>query len=647
MNVSNPPSIEVIQAPPAMQQGTWAPPRRRWRLFFGVLLLSLAIGAVLVYSRPPVYRAGASVLTVKPAGIDQRSAEADTEHVAIQARLLQSDGLLERVGQRLDELGGLHTDEALRDMVSIVAVPETNLLELRAEGAEPAELQRVVNTWAETYEAYRAEEIEAATGRTTAEVEEQQAELTVLIEAARDELQAFREANDIVDLDRSENRSPAQLRGINQSLTKARERLVDAQAREAAVRAAIAKGETVVPNEQKADIARQRVAFERARAQLVDLRQRYTDEYLERDPVLRSLPAQVRQMELELAGTLQLARTTVLDEARQEVEAAQLALASVERQLEQHEDAVQRFNENYKQFKMLEDNLARYETLYADNAERLAQIQAQGYRKYPQIQVVERARIPSEPFAPDYERDMLIAAGVSLVIALFVTWLFEYLGGRGQAPQPAPYVGVRIHPDRQLESASRAGGGYLERGGADPSTALAAPASPVPRVLGDDEARALLNECGRPTAAHVALLLSGVSPYELPLLDEGALDTQARVVHVPGGTARDIPVDAAAWPLLAGITERPPGERTLMPVAELNDRLARAAQDAGITQAGTVDALSLWYSYAAFLASQGVAIADLEANVGMIPGVQREALARLAPDQPPARVTWTHPALTG
>jgi succinoglycan biosynthesis transport protein ExoP len=648
VNVSNPPSIEVIQAPSSAQQGPAKSPRRRWTLFFGVLLLSVAVSAAWVYSRSPVFRASASVLTVKPADVDERSAEADTEHVAIQARLLQSDALLERVGERLAEQGGLPVGRSLRSMVSIVPVPETNLLELRAEGAEPAELQRVANTWAETYESFRAEEVEAATGRTTAEVEEQQAELAKLISAARDELQTFREAKDIVDLDRSENTSPAQLRGINESLAKARERLVEAQAREAAVRSALGKGETVVPNEQKADIARQKVAVERARAQLTDLRTQYTDEYLERDPMLRSLPEQVRLMEGELARTLQLAGATVLDETRQEVEAAKLGLTSIERQLKVREQAVQEFNENYKQFRLLEDNLQRYETLYSDNEERLAQIQAQGFRKYPQIQVVEWARLPREPIAPDYKRDMLIASGISLALALFVTWLFEYLAGSAQPRQPVPHVGIRIQPIQQVESATSPGIGHLKgpRGGA--SAALTGPSTALPRILSDDEVHALLNECGQSVAAHAVLLLSGVSPYELPLLDTDALDVQAGIVHVTtGGMARDIPVDPAVWPLLAGITQRSVRDEPLLPIAELNSRLARAALDANLAQPGSVDALSLWYSYAAFLARQGVPIEDLEANVGVIPAAQRYALAELAPEHGQDRIIYTHPALGG
>ncbi|MGB5255072.1 MAG: hypothetical protein WBN68_20380, partial [Sedimenticolaceae bacterium] len=276
MNTTQLPSVELIQGPPP--DAPAQPQGRRLKVFFGVLLLSAAVGLAIVYGRSPVYRAVASVLTVKPKAVDMRSEEADIEHVAIQGRLLLGEELLGRLSQRLSEEGDQDISgiDALRNALSAVPVPETNLLELRAEGGVPEQLQRVVNRWAESYEEFRAEEIEAATGRTTAEIEDQQAQLQMKIDAARLELQQFREAHDIVSLEREENRSLAKLKGLNNSLNKARETLIEAQARKAAVDEAIARGETVIPSEQKSDISRLKLDVSRMRARMADLRQQYT-----------------------------------------------------------------------------------------------------------------------------------------------------------------------------------------------------------------------------------------------------------------------------------------------------------------------------------------------------------------------------------
>ena len=92
------------------------------------------------------------------------------------------------------------------------------------------------------------------------------------------------------------------------------------------------------------------------------------------DPVLKSLPAVLSEMESELGQALQIARVTVTDEAQQEVAAAQVSVTALERQLVEHQRAVQEFTERFKEFKALEEGLARLDVLYAENEERLAQM---------------------------------------------------------------------------------------------------------------------------------------------------------------------------------------------------------------------------------------------------------------------------------
>ncbi|MCW9079815.1 MAG: hypothetical protein OQK74_11680, partial [Gammaproteobacteria bacterium] len=420
MNTPQLPSVELIQGSP--QPEPTGPARwRRWKVFFSVLLLSSAVGLAIVYGRDPIYRAAASILTVKPKAVDRRSEEADIAHVAIQGRLLLGEELLGRLAQRLaeegdDKIAGL---DQLRSILSVVPVPETNLLELRAEGEYPEQLQRAVNRWAESYEGFRAEEIEAATGRTTAELTDEQAQLQLKIEAARAELLSFREANDIVSLERDENRSLATLKGLNNSLNKAREALVEARARKMAIDEAIANGETVIPSEQKNDMTRMKLDVERTRARVADLKQKYTQRYIDRDPVLKNLPGMLNEMERELVRALELGERTVKDEAQQDVATAEASVTALERELIEHQDKVQKFTERFKEFKAMEEGLAGLEKLLNENKTRLAQIQTQNLKKYPPIQVVEWARVPSRPIYPDYERDLMIALAAALGLALF------------------------------------------------------------------------------------------------------------------------------------------------------------------------------------------------------------------------------------
>lgn len=651
MNTPQLPSVELIQGSP--QPEPTGPARwRRWKVFFSVLLLSSAVGLAIVYGRDPIYRAAASILTVKPKAVDRRSEEADIEHVAIQGRLLLGEELLGRLAQRLaeegdDKIAGL---DQLRSILSVVPVPETNLLELRAEGEYPEQLQRAVNRWAESYEGFRAEEIEAATGRTTAELTDEQAQLQLKIEAARAELLSFREANDIVSLERDENRSLATLKGLNNSLNKAREALVEARARKMAIDEAIANGETVIPSEQKNDMTRMKLDVERTRARVADLKQKYTQRYIDRDPVLKNLPGMLNEMERELVRALELGERTVKDEAQQDVATAEASVTALERELIEHQDKVQKFTERFKEFKAMEEGLAGLEKLANENKARLAKIEVQNLKKYPPIQVVEWARVPSRPIYPDYERDLMIALAAALGLALFVTWLVEYLSERSRPSHATPYLGVRIYPDGRTQTLAAP---QVHNQLNHDATVAAAPPAPanlpiLPRELAGAELKSLMAVADPLTAGYAALLLSGISPYELPLLHSACFDSSGDRIEVPGASRREITIGQGAWRRLEPVLAEMAGSKMAVPLPELDQRLVGCAREAQLADPGSINALSLWHSYVLYLVRQGIDASALAARAGAIPPDVHGTMMHFAPpggNRPLSSIEFIHPIL--
>ncbi len=632
------PSVELVHGNTGPAPA--APPRgRRIKVFLVVLLLASALGAALVYGRSPVYRASASILTVKPKAVDMRSAEADVEHVAIQGRLLLGEALLGRLLTQIgdqDPQPDLDRDQ-LRTMLSVVPVPDTNLLELRAEGEHPQLLQRLVNRWAESYEAFRAEEIEAASGRTIAEIDDQQTALSRKIDAARAQLQTFRETHDIVSLERDENRSLSSLKGLNNSLNKARERLIEAEARKRSVDEALGRGETVIPSGQKSDITRLELAVQRGRDRLSELRQRYTERYIARDPTLKKLPDEVRALERDLAYALRLAAQTARDEASQERDTARLAVATLETRLGEQQDQVQTFTEHFKTFKGLEEGLARLDALYAENEARLAQIQVRNLKKFPPIQIVEWARLPDRPIYPDYPRDLMIALAIALALALFITWLVDYLSA-GTAPASVqPTIGVRIYggdarPLGTDGDRERLVNAPQERlAAASPATAVTAELPELPRELAIPEVQALLRRCDPTTAGYAVLILSGVSPYELPLLHAACFDADQQRVNLSGAQQRTIAIAAPLWSMLTPLHDDLLGAHPPMAVAEIDRYLNDAADRARLADPTRVNALALSHTYVLYLVRQGIDASALQQRVGVVSAELMGALRHFTP----------------
>jgi len=386
------------------------------------------------------------------------------------------------------------------------------------------------------------------------------------------------------------------------------------------------------------------------RSRLADLQQRYTQAYIDRDPDLKAMPDEIRSMENALAQTLSLARATVRDEARQATETAEVSVTTLERELSEHQARVQLFTDRFKEFKALEEDLARLEALLADSKERLAQIQVSNLQKYPPIQVVEWARLPLRPIYPDYERDLMIALVGALALALFVTWLVEYLSERPRPGQAPPYLGVRIYPadQAQMLQPPRAGDRLAYAGG-EPIEAPPAELPILPRELARAETASLLAAADAQAAGYAALLLSGISPYELPLLHAACFDRAGGRIEVPGASRRSLPLVATAWQRIGGIIDEMDHARMALPLAELDQRLASAAQVAGLADPGSINGRALWHTYLVYLIRQGIDNSALAGRVGSVPTDVLRALSHLAPpggNRPLSGIDFTYPALS-
>ena len=85
------------------------------------------------------------------------------------------------------------------------------------------------------------------------------------------------------------------------------------------------------------------------------------------------------------------------------------------------------------------------EKLYRETQERLVQIQTSHKEKYPQVTVINRAYLSTDPIRPDYSRDALIALAGSLVLGLFTVWIFDYLTRKQEQPSPITLSGIHMY----------------------------------------------------------------------------------------------------------------------------------------------------------------------------------------------------------
>ncbi len=642
-----PPSgrVEVLPAAPARSSGQLG--SRRLRVFLLVLALCLVVGLSWDFLRPPLYRASANLLTVAPPGLDEPAGEADLQHVAIQRQRLLGQPVLEAVARKLSEkdpaLGELSADQ-LRVWIRVLPVPGTNLVELRAEGTEPLFLSALVNTWIETYLEERAREVARLDAETVQVLRDRHQAMGRKIEEKRRELREFRERHSILSTARDENEVLSRLKGLQESLNAAIDERTRAQARLEAIKAAIARGDTLVPEEDKRSYAEMVKRAQELREQVAELERRYTQAYIQRSASLRVIPEKLEKLERKIRDYQRRGQAYLLDNARQELVAAQKTAASLQQQLREMQQQASEFSARFAEYEAMQEDLASMEAQQRELQERLVKVETSNRKKYPQVQVVEWAHPPAQPVEPKYWRDAGVILIVSLVVALLAVWLVDFL--RPLAPEPGPPMEVALYPSREA----------LAREQGERISSLEPPRRQLPdtppSVLPENEIRLLLAQEDPLIRQLAALLLTGLSAAEILALEPRDLDPESGVVRVPSEPPRELKLapGVRAWFIREGRPWLAWQGLDAFDREELEARLQLGAREAGLADVERVSAESLRNHYLRYLLEQGLQASELEGVAGRVPA---RYLLQLAAHAPPgsrrtlAEVSLTHPLLEG
>jgi uncharacterized protein involved in exopolysaccharide biosynthesis len=683
------PQIEVVTRDAADDRPP--PPRRGWLSYTTWFLAAAAMVAIPAslwnFSRPPVYRAAATVLTIVP---EERSgyggSTPDVQHVAIQRRLLLGRDLLEETLTRLADpqagaagsmaarpaagavqsaagstaaaamaasgplpapdpavIAALTPDDLLT-MLAVEPVTATNLVEVSAEGDRPVLIAGIVNHWLDAYQALREREIETQIGGRLDKLDERTAVLEQSIQDKRDQIDAFRERFDIVTLGRDSNQAVKRLDNLQQALGKAEDESIAARAALEALQAALANGQVVVSERFGATLSNLRQQAAEARVAVEQLRERYTEMFIQSDPNKRALPEQLEALEARIAEVEQEGRREAILKAREAVDTTTRRVLELRRELSAQKITASRFSSGYAEYEDLKEDLAELEQMQRDTESKRVELGTSALVGYPQVEVIEPAHPPRDPIAPHYWRDLgytLAAAGTAgLLTVLVLAWL----DGRGRAQhRPQPVTGVRVwgtnaaaddypHLPRHTDT------GRLGAPAAPPREPGILPSPerlpPVPRQLMQGEVEALWELAGDAEQQLIGLLLCGVSPDEAARLTRASFDLAAGLLRVPAPGARELPLPPQLCALLADAERLPAWSADAggLLFDDLPHRLSLLASDAGIAHADEVDAGTLRDSYLIFLIRQGLRLTQLEQVAGPMSGAE---IRRFAPYSPP------------
>ena len=420
--------------------------RRRAITFVCALLFALASGLIYVYARPPEYRATARLKIAPAAMVSEASDTKSTPSVGTDAtsflsevQILTSRPVLETAFERLREKGpipelGADPVAEIQRSMRAEPIPGTQIVELTADSHQQGLVAPLVNTVIDAYREQTAAVYRGSAVSSYSDVKDEIGKLDLEIRAKRQAVDAFRAQYDIVSIEHKENDVLAQIAGLNQSYTEARNRLAKAQAHLQALRNSIDAGTLVgrpkddpvlTDIEQRASVLRE---------QWQELQRRFTPAYLAFDPGAKSLQARLDALESQLKTQRATSARAALAEAQAEVAAAQTANEQLRQDVAENQKHAQEFATHLNQYKALQQDLDHLEGMHRAALDRQAKLQASEKQRAPRIDVLQAASPSLEPYWPDYNRDALIAVAGSVLFGLFAAWFADFLSG----PQTFP-----------------------------------------------------------------------------------------------------------------------------------------------------------------------------------------------------------------
>ncbi|SMC21268.1 Uncharacterized protein involved in exopolysaccharide biosynthesis [Desulfacinum hydrothermale DSM 13146] len=616
--------------------GSAAPSRgRRLYVFVGLFGCLAALTLAYCFLRPPVYRAEASLILKPTAAQPSELAPTNDSSVGksdlvVAHQVLTSRSILERVGQEFASGHGasegarsLSTDHIV-GMVGARMVPDGNIIQLFVEGSDRAEALQVLRTWIQVYLRAFEESQKAALALDTASLDEELQALEARLESKRKELELFRQVNDIVSLEREENRLVSKLKGLNESLARAQEAQVTAESRLKALLDARARGEDILEGRELRAVLSMQERAEALRDQIRGLSQRYTEKYMNLDPKVRGIRAQLERIERRIATTRAEAESAALDKARQDVETARRSVAQLEAQIAEQEGQARQFNAKFARHQALVDELKDLETLYRRRKEQRIQREVSPAQQVPRLNVLEPPQAGEVPVRPHYLRDAAIGMGGALLVSLFGLWLYEFLLRlpRKEEPSGGPTLIFQPHVSPGVEPPS------------SPRVLLegrAGEASGPERELSPLEIEAMIRTAGPVDRALVYLMLTGLPGEEVARLRWADVDVEGGWIRLSGNPLRSIPLVGLGREVLrrlADAREEAPSDASepvfmnenskAMTEDEIRARLIFLAQEACLASPATVTPEVLRHTYLLFLVRQGIRLSALEQIVGPV-----------------------------
>lgn len=606
--------------------------KRKWWVLLITFLLVFIASQAWVWSRQPIYQSQAIVHFGYAQQVNTEQNAVPIEQITLNSKRLTSNRVFDALSERLNQtLTTTLSAEQLAQMLTTEENLESRIISLYATGEDKTVLQPLLDEWLALYLDQLAQETKDSNDETLSEGQAQLLALDEKIAQQRAVVEQFSEDNNIVSMERDENRVLARIKSMGASLDTAEATQAEAEAELESAQQSILRGETVFHPDDKSRLDGLYTMITDIESELAELAKNFTPTYMNMDPDIVGKKSKLEELQSRYTTTVEESQKRYIEELKRSVTTSQSKQAQLKSQLDELSGEAQLFNQKLEEYERLVGALDQLKEQSQMIKDQLVETEVQKPFQ-AKITVLEKPFAPSYPLFPHYWRDAAIALGVAVFCSLFALMLFSYIHRqRAPAPSITSYNVVPQHTGLTFEQQRAAAQGlehqrHQQLGHSAAPLKLEQQATEQARLLNENECSALFQAANKSGQLAIVALMSGVTADELLALKCQDVDIDNAALQIRGEYARSVRIDESKLSLFAVAVEGAEPEAAIMNSKldkhQLDQMIINIAHDAGMVFPDQFSVAALRHTYVTFLVSQGARLNDIEQIAGYVSPVE-------------------------
>jgi polysaccharide biosynthesis transport protein len=313
--------------------------------------------------------------------------------------------------------------------LTVAPVRNSRLVDLRFSSTDPQLAADMANAHAKAYIQQNLETRFSVSRDATDWLNQQLAEQRKKVEESEAALQRYRETHGDIAVEDRQNIVVQRLADLNGAVTRVKTSRIEKEALYNQLRslqgtAAVDSFPAVVANEYIQRLKSELGDLQRQQAQLSE---RYGDRHPEMIKIRTAIDTTQAKFDLEVGK--------VVESVRAEYQAALAQERSLVGALEGQKSEALGLNRKGIEYSVLSREAESNRQVYEVLLQRTRETDISGERRTNSIRVIDEALVPTAPYLPRRQRDLMMAGLSGLILALGLVFGFEYLDNRIKSPQ--------------------------------------------------------------------------------------------------------------------------------------------------------------------------------------------------------------------